>query len=87
MNMNDNEYKVYETYRTADLSLIAVLGVLGFPVMDMEQPTDAKRVVFVFQKTEQLMYSVESYWRRELEVEPQAFFDELKKTKARIYQR
>jgi hypothetical protein len=42
-------------------------------------------VLFCFGKGPDLDSLVKRYWSRELQVEPQAFFNELKQVKVRIY--
>lgn len=72
-------------YRTTDLSLTAALCVLGFIAKEMEH-LNAHRAVFIFENTRELSDTVERYWQREIKVEPQDFFNQLKILKARIYQ-
>ncbi len=75
-----------ETYRTADLALTAALCVSGFIVEEMEK-VNPQRSVFVFEKGEELLEAVNQYWRREMRIEPQDYFNQLKIIKARIYER
>lgn len=75
-----------ETYRTADLALTAALCVSGFVVEELDR-ISPQRSVFVFQNGEGLREAVNQYWRQELRVEPQSYFNQLKIIKARIYER
>lgn len=75
-----------EMFRTADLALTAALCVSGFVVRDVER-TDPKRSIFLFEKDEKLLEEVERYWHREMRIEPQEYFYQLKTIKARIYER
>lgn len=75
-----------ELFRTADLALTAALCVAGFVVKEVER-VDPKRSIFIFEKDEKLSEEVERYWRKEMMVEPQDFFYQLKLLKARIYER
>ena len=75
-----------DSFRTADLSMVAALCVSGFVVEEMERVSPT-RSVFIFQGSAELQQLVNGYWRGELQVEPQAFFNQLKVLKARIYER
>ena len=75
-----------ETFRTADLSLTASLCVSGFVVKEVER-VDPKRSIFIFEKSEKLLKEVDKYWRKEMKLEPQEYFYQLKILKARIYER
>jgi len=77
MKMNGRHYK------TSDLALATTIS-LSFPIESVEQ-TGGRRVVFVFRESEALDELVEAYWRCELKVEPQRFFDQLRTIKTRIY--
>ena len=72
-------------YKTADLALVAVLLLFipdSLEVVDRENP---HKVLFCFGKSPDLDSLVKRYWSRELQVEPQAFFNEVKQVKVRIY--
>lgn len=73
-------------FRTADLALTAALCVSGFVVEEMDR-VDTRRSVFVFDNSAELREAVNQYWRKELRVEPQDYFNQLKVIKARIYER
>lgn len=69
--------------RTADLALAAAIS-LFYPVeaIDRQNP---KKAQFIFKRNEDLDALIESYWRGELTVEPQAYFNQLRVIKARLY--
>ena len=73
-------------FRTADLSLTAVISVLGFGIEQIERVSPS-RSVFIFEDSASLQETVSLYWRGDLRIEPRAYFDELKRIKARLYQR
>lgn len=73
-------------FRTADLALTAALCVSGFVVGEIDK-VSPQRSVFVFEDGEELREAVNQYWRKELRVEPQDYFNQLKTLKARIYER
>jgi len=70
-------------YRTADLALAAVI-FLFYPLeaIDKQNPRKAQ---FLFKRNSELDELIESYWRGELKVEPQAYFNALRVIKARLY--
>jgi len=73
-------------FRTADLAMTAALCVSGFIVDEMERVSPT-RSVFIFTDSAELKETISQYWRGELRVEPQAYFNQLKILKARIYER
>ena len=82
MTMN----KTNKDFRTADLALTAALCVSGFVVEELDR-VSPQRSVFVFQNGNELLEAVNQYWRQEMRVEPQEYFNQLKSIKARIYER
>lgn len=75
--------KENDFYRTADLAL-ATTVFLFYPLeaIDKQNPRKAQ---FLFKRNSQLDELIESYWRGELKVEPQAYFNTLRVIKARLY--
>ena len=73
-------------FRTADLALTAVICVFGFVIKSIEK-INIQRSVFIFENSEELLEVVNKYWRQELRIEPQQYFNQLKILKARIYER
>jgi len=84
--MTMNRENRTEFFRTADLAITAALSVSGFVVEEVER-ADARRSVFIFRDSAELQEAVKKYWRSELRVEPQSYFNQLKILKARIYER
>jgi len=76
--------KLSEYYKTSELPLIAILS-LSFPIEAVDKANPSK-VEFYFKRNSELEKLVESYWRRVLQVEPQAFFNQIKGIKSRIYE-
>lgn len=79
------------TYKTSDLALATYLAYEGFKIGSIEDEMNDRgrmRKVFSFEgKTgKKITDVVEKYQRRETEVEPQKYFDEMKILKSRIYQ-
>ena len=71
-------------FRTSDLALATAISVLGIAIEAMQQ-TDSERMNFIFAKSEKLTDIVNRFWRGELLVEPQSYFNQLKVLKTRIY--
>ena len=77
--------KQSESFKTADLALIAVLLLLMPESLEVVDRGNPHKVLFCFGKSPDLETLVKRYWSRELQVEPQAFFNEVKQVKVRIY--
>ena len=78
MNNKDNYYK------TSSLALAAVLS-LWFPIEAIDK-TDSRKAKFYFKRNDYLDKIIEAYWKKELKVEPQAYFAQLKSVKTRLYE-
>lgn len=74
----------HENYKTTDLGLSATLTVVGFPVLDIDK-TNPRRVVFLFEASDELDDSVKKYWSGELKVSANSLLDGIKYLKALIY--
>ena len=70
--------------KTSDLALATAISVLGVAIEAMQE-TDGERMNFIFTKSDKLTDIVNRYWRGELLVEPQAYFNQSKVLKTRIY--
>ena len=70
-------------YHCTDLALVTVIS-LFYPIeaIDHQNPRKAE---FLFKREDGLDALVERYWRGELKVEPQAYFNALRVIKARLY--
>jgi hypothetical protein len=77
--------KQSESFKTADLALIAVLLLLMPESLEVVDRTNPHKVLFGFKADRKLEKLMDSFWKRELLVEPQAFFNQIKIAKARIY--
>jgi len=80
MKMYDSDF----FFKTSDLALATAISVLGVAIEAMQQ-TDSERMNFIFAKSEKLQDIVNKFWRGELLVEPQSYFNQLKVLKTRIY--
>jgi hypothetical protein len=76
-------YQQKNIYKTSDLALAATLSIF-FQIQSMDN-SNPKRVMFIFQKDKNFDLYLERYWRGELKVDPQKYFQHLKILKNRIY--
>ena len=72
-----------DCFKTADLALATAVS-LFYPLeaVDKQNP---RRAYFLFKRENHLDEVIEGYWRGELKVEPQAYFNQLRIIKARLY--
>ena len=70
-------------YQTSDLSLAATLS-LWCPIEDIDR-SNPRKALFIFQNTEQLQKLVDEYYRNEIKISPQVYFNQLRAVKARLY--
>jgi len=70
-------------YKTSDLGLTTALS-LDFPIKTIDR-NDPRKVLFVFDQTDELDNFVDKYWRSEITVEPERFTNQMKNIKTRIY--
>jgi hypothetical protein len=73
------------TYETADLALVTALS-LWLPIDSIDR-SNPKQAVFNFTRTDELERLLEMYWRKDLLIEPQGYFNQLRSIKARLYER
>lgn len=82
MKMN-KEITAPQLYKTSDLGLVTTLS-LFFPVRTIDR-SNPRKVLFVFDMTNELNDFIDKYWRSEIVVEPQNFTNQIKNIKTRIY--
>lgn len=70
-------------YTTSDLALATAIS-LCHPIdaIDRQNP---RKVSFLFKREDKFEELLEAYWKRELKIEPQEYFNQLKAIKARLY--
>lgn len=78
--MNNEDY-----YTTSDLALASALAISEH-IEDIDK-RNPRKLVFSFKKTEKLEHKVDQYWKRELKVEPQAYFNQIRLLKTLIYEK
>jgi len=77
--------QILEPYQTTDLALAAALS-LWHPVYSVNRENPRKSI-FIFEPAADLEGLVDTFWRGELQVDPRAYFSELRQIKARLYAR
>lgn len=81
--MSQENINISDIYSTDNLALAATLS-LWYPLDSIDR-THSRKVKFVFIRNEQLDELLESFWKKEVQVEPLAYFNQLKLLKSRIY--
>lgn len=76
-NLDENYIKI------SDLTLATTIS-LYFHIIATDR-TNPPRVMFIFERTPELDQLVKRFWRKEITVEPQAFANQIKNIKTRIY--
>lgn len=71
-------------YSTSDLACAGVLS-LYFPLDSLDKQNPHK-VLFIFKRDQHLDKILEAYWQGQLQVEPRAFFNQIKLIKSRLYE-
>jgi hypothetical protein len=69
-------------FRTADLALATAIS-LSYPLEAIDR--GSRKAQFVFEREAGLDELIASYWRRELKVEPQSYYDAMRAIKGRLY--
>ncbi len=68
---------------SSDLSLVTAISLFHpFETIDRQNPRKAQ---FIFIRNNQLDELIEQYWKKELRIEPRAYFDQLKAIKTQLY--
>lgn len=81
--MNQQTLNTNEYFSTSDLALATAIS-LCYPIdaIDKQNPRKAS---FLFKRNDKFDELLETYWKRELKIEPQEYFNQLKAIKARLY--
>jgi len=82
--MIQQRLKIDDYYSTSDLALASAIA-LYYPLEAIDKTQNPYKAQFLFKKDAQLDQLVESYWHGEMRIEPQAYFNQLKAIKARLY--
>jgi len=79
--MNQQLNKHY--YQTSDLSLATTISLFS-PIEDIDR-SNPRKAVFIFRKTPELEKLIDQYFRNEIKISPQTYFNQLRAVKARLY--
>jgi hypothetical protein len=74
----------YPPFETSSLPLATTLTCLGI-TLDSVIKSNSGKAVFVFSQTPELNQILESFWRKDLRIEPITFFEAQRYLKSRIY--
>jgi hypothetical protein len=75
---NENSY-----FQSSDLPLITTIA-LFYPIDSIDR-RNPQRIVFLFKREQSLDQFIEAYWKKQIKIEPQAYFNQLSIIKTRIY--
>ena len=75
--------KENDFYRTADLALASAIS-LFYPIESIDRQ-NPKKAQFIFRQDKGLDELIDNYWKGQIKVEPQAYFNALRIIKARLY--
>jgi hypothetical protein len=76
--------KMNNTFKTKDLSLATTINL--YKPIEAIDCSDELRIEFIFERDDSLDELVQRYWRYQMMVEPQAYFQKLRQLKTRIYE-
>ncbi len=82
--MTQENLRLKDFYASSDLALAATIS-LWYPIEAIDTTKNPRKATFLFKRAEEFDELLEAYWRRELKVEPQTYFNQLKAIKARLY--
>lgn len=83
MTMTQKNLQINDYYVCSDLALVTAIS-LWYPIESIDRH-DPRKARFLFKRDDNLNQLIEAYWRGELKVEPQSYFNQLKIIKARLY--
>lgn len=83
MSMSQQKLKVNDYYTTSDLALASLISL--YHPLEAINRSNSNKAEFLFLRNTQLDQLVELYWRKELKVEPQTYFNQIKAIKSRLY--
>lgn len=83
--MSQEKLKLTEYFSSFDLALSVTIS-LYYPLEAIDWTENPHKAKFIFKRDAQLDQLVEAYWRGELKVNPQAYFNALKNLKGRLYE-
>lgn len=73
-----------EYLETSNLALATTISIT-YPLIQIKNRESGK-ALFIFNYSDELAQMMEAYWKKELRVEPQEYFDQLRTIKSRLYE-
>ena len=83
MTITMNQLTDDNYYSTNDLALTTTLS-LWCPIEDIDR-SNPRKAFFIFRKTSELEKLIDQYFRNEIKISPQVYFNQLRVVKARLY--
>lgn len=83
MITNEELLGINDYFRTSDLALVTALS-LFFPIASIDKEPSGKAFFLFRQNGEEFGEVIKKYWSRQLAIEPQQFFSQIKIIKAMI---
>ena len=77
--------KLKDCFSSFDLALAAVVSMY-YPLEAIEWTENPHRAKFLFKRDNQLDQLISSYYRGELKINPQVYFNSLKSLKGRLFE-
>lgn len=77
-NINPDDYLI-----SHDLPLVAYIS-MWYPIEAIDK--SSPRVEFIFKRNDKMDDLVQSFWKREVRIEPLAYFNQIKVIKSRLYE-
>ena len=71
-------------WNTTDLACAAALLVLKFNLMSIDK-ANPRRAIFIFERSDELIKTVNAFFADALTVNPRIYFDSVKKLKTMLY--
>ena len=84
MHMTTEIINEKEIYKTTDLALATAIS-LFYPIEAIDRQNPRKAQFVFFRREDGFDELIESYWKGELKVSPQTYFNQLRIVKARLY--
>ena len=78
--MNNNQQ-----YSTFDLTLAGTLLSLDYQLISIDKNSDLKKVSFIFKKDQSIIDTINSYMSKQIRIEPQTLFNNIRILKSIIY--
>lgn len=71
-------------FTSYDMGLCACLVTLKYTLLHIDKTQGAK-ALFIFENSDEIVEDAQKYWRGELQLDPLAYFNEIKVVKNQLY--